>query len=91
MESHSAEVCGSIFSSSASSSARKNKALDIERKQLCGSAEDNFNPDVCKVYILCVYVREGFNIRIFRKIGRNRYAEVLRKMKENIGKRDRSL
>ena len=91
MQSHRAEVCGSEFESSASSSARKNQALDNERERLCGSAEDNFNPNVCKMYYLHVYGGEGFDFRRFRKMAENRYQEVARKMKENFGKRDRSL
>jgi len=91
MQSHRAEVCGSEFESSAPSSARKNHALDIERERFGGSAEVNFNPNVCKVYYFHVYGGEGLNIRIFRKTGENRHQGVLRKMKENFGKRDRSL
>lgn len=91
MQSHSAEVGGRQFESSASSSARKNQALDIERERFGGSAEVNFNPNVCKVYYFHVYGGERLNIRVFRKTSENRYQEALRKMKENFAKRDRSL
>lgn len=60
MQSHRAEVCGSEFESSAPSSARKNHALDIERERFGGSAEVNFNPNVCKVYYFHVYGGGGF-------------------------------